>query len=120
MSATYRGVNVSLCAAFVLCLIAVLAAYANDVGSCWLRMRFGKDCLLCGCTRDIADILSGGVSTRNALSGCLLAGFVLEVGWRVVASFASFGRAVVCIDVLVHSAAALILVIMNVGCLIWS
>ena len=114
MASTYRIVNVSLLGAFALCLSAVLVVYANGVGLCWSRAFFGKDCIFCGCTRDAADIFSGGSPTRNAWSVYLLCGGVLEMAWRVVASFVPFGRRVICTDVFCHSVMALSLVVINV------
>lgn len=114
MSSTYRIVNVSLLGAFALCLSAVLVAYANGAGMCWSRACFGKDCIFCGCTRDVADIFSGGSPTRNALSVYLLCGGVLETVWRVIASLVPFGRRVIHADAFCHSVMALSLVVVNI------
>lgn len=114
MSSTYRIVNVSLLGAFALCLSAVLVAYAYGVGMCWSRACFGKDCIFCGCTRDVADIFSGESPTRNALSIYLLCGGVVETAWRVVASFTPFSRRVICADAFCHAVIALNLMVVNV------
>lgn len=114
MSTTYQRVNILLCCAFILCLCAVLIVYACGANSCWSRMCYGKDCMLCGCTRDIVDMLSGKVPTRNALSCYLMVGIISEMFWRIVSSCVVFGSCVLWFDICFHSIALLILLTLNI------
>lgn len=100
--ATYRTVNAALLAAFVLFLFAILIAYAYGVNSCWLRVLCGKDCILCGCTRDVIGILCGRAPTLNAASPFILACLAVELAWRVVAVVFGFWRRAMRIDIAVH------------------
>lgn len=102
MLTTYRIVNISILVALGLCLCAILITYKTNVDPCWLRACCGRDCILCGCTRDVMSILSGDVPTRNALSPLFFAAIAVEFGWRILSSVVSFGQRIVYLDIFIH------------------
>ena len=70
--------------------------------SCWLKTVYGRECILCGCTRDFMGMLFGSRPVHNDYSGplvCILSG---EFVWRLVASIFRFGRKVMAIDAFLH------------------
>ena len=84
---TYRLVNRVLLLSIVLGVGAILAVHWCEGDTCWMRKLYGKDCILCGCTRDFLDILSGNAPSRNDAS-CLLFGLsAVELAWRTFFSF---------------------------------
>lgn len=103
MRTEYRIVNVSVLAALVLCFIAILAVNGCGVSSCWMRAVYGKDCPLCGCTRDVLAILSGRRPTLNQLSTFLFVGLAIELVWRFLASILTLGSRTIRIDIVLHA-----------------
>ena len=80
----------------------IIAHFRTSTTSCWLKTVYGRDCIICGCTRDFFDILSAGGPVRNKLSTWLMGGVVVEFIWRLLVSFVRVGRLAVICDILLH------------------
>lgn len=98
----YRKINrlVLLAVAFV--TAAVFALHFLTDYKCPFLAACGRPCLLCGCTRDFMDMLSGSVPRLNPFSPCLFAFSIVELLWRAVGCIWEFNRAVAVIDIVCH------------------
>ena len=110
----YRRVNRLLLLVGALMAAWVVLAYDPEgPGRCWYRLRFGRDCLFCGCTRDFTAILSGDWPSQNPLSIWFFCFVVFECAWRFFGSCRVLSRRVVWTDALLHGGLAL-------GVLVWN
>lgn len=115
----YRLVNRILAAALAVLAAAALARhYAGCDTSCWARLVYGRECVLCGCTRDFAGLLRGEAPWRNAWSAFFFAAYALEWLWRAAGAFVCFSRRVAAADILVHAAAGAVFMFFNVKTLL--
>ena len=70
---------------------------------CALLETTGRECVVCGCTRDFALLLTGHAPRWNPLSGPFFAIACAEILWRLIGvSVRRMPRAVVRADVAVH------------------
>lgn len=110
----YRRVNRLLLLVGALMAAWVVLAYDPEgPGRCWYRIRFGRDCLLCGCTRDFTAILSGDWPSQNPSSIWFFGFAVIECAWRLFGACRVLSRRVVWTDALLHGGLALVVLAWN-------
>ena len=111
---TYLLVNRILALAMVALGAAIVIVHCGlGATSCWLKTVYGRECIICGCTRDFFDIVSTGGPVRNKLSIWLMAWVVAEFIWRLLFSFVRVGRLAAVCDILLHAVGAGIFLIFN-------
>ena len=80
--------------------------------SCWLKAVYGRECILCGCTRDFMGVF-GGRPIQNDYSVALMCILSGELVWRLVASIFRFGRKVMAVDAALHVLLAAVFLYFN-------
>ena len=94
---TMLGIAASIGAYGALTLAGVLKKH------CALLDTTGRECIVCGCTRDFALLLTGHAPRWNPNSGVFFAIACAEILWRLIGvSVRRMPRAVVRADVAVH------------------
>lgn len=95
--ATLLGVAASIGLYGALTLAGVLKKH------CWLLEWKGRECVVCGCTRDFALLLTGHAPQWNPNSGVFFAIACADILWRLVGvSVRRMPRALVRADIAVH------------------
>lgn len=111
---TYLLVNRILALSMVVLGAAIVIVHCSiGTTSCWLKTVYGRECIICGCTRDFFDIVSAGGPIRNKLSIWLMGWVVMEFIWRLLVSFVRVGRIAAIYDILFHVAVVGILFTFN-------
>ena len=105
-------------AAFALLAAGIVVNYCFGSARCAATYVFGKECMLCGCTRDFFTLLHGGGRFLNPASPYVFPILALETVWRVVFSFAKAPRALVVSDIVLHAALGVFVFVANIVVLI--
>ncbi len=99
----YLLVNrVLLVSMVVVCAAILTVHFTSGATTCWLKAVCGRECIICGCTRDFIDIVSSGGQIRNKLSVWLMGLLVLEFIWRLTASCFRMDKTAAVVDAVVH------------------
>ena len=106
MVATYKTANRTILAIFAILAAAVAAAVAAGVATCPSRALFGRECILCGCTRDFLSMMRLEFRFINPISPWLACSLAAELPYRAVFSFAHAPRALCAADAALHAIAA--------------
>lgn len=111
----YRFLNriLLLCLFIVGCLITFFYM-GTDVEVCWSRARYGKDCILCGSTRDFMALLSGCQPMHNAASIYIFVGLAIEIIYRILGAIICFSRRMMFVDLIYHILGAIVLVVASI------
>lgn len=110
---TYKTVNRALIAAMVILAALISIAYFRNDVNCLMRLKEGRECIICGCTRDFFDMFHFAAPTRNPLSGYLFFAIAFELVYRVVYAFKTAPRALIIADIVSHGIAAAIFMTFN-------
>ena len=113
----YRTTNRWLLATFALLAAAIVANHYLSLTQCMAKDVFGKDCILCGCTRDFFTLLRGGTRFVNPASPFVFSIIAVEIAWRTVFSFAKAPRALVVSDIVLHGALGAFVFVANIAAL---
>ena len=95
--------NRTLLASLAILAIAISLVHLSGKGGCSARIVLGKECVLCGMTRDFFGLLRGNFSFRNPLSPFLFALTVFELAWRCLFSFKLASGKTMLADAILHS-----------------
>jgi len=82
--------------------VAIGFAHMTDRVGCSARIVLGKECILCGMTRDFFGMLRGETSFLNPISPYVFAVISLELAWRAWFSFKTASRRLAIADAMVH------------------
>lgn len=111
---TYRQLNCILLLVLLLLGVAiVLIHFTYGDTTCWLKKGFGRECILCGCTRDFVDVFSGKDPCRNPLTYWLVYVIGGEIVWRVYGSLIRPGRIAMIFDISIHAVIAAVFLFFN-------
>lgn len=113
----YRLCNRMILVSMVIVLVLIASFTMRGEGYCWLKCVYGRECLLCGCTRDLISILSlkGMAQLRNKYSVVLWLCVVAEWAWRLWASFRCVPRKGIRLDMILHSILGLVFMGVNIS-----
>jgi hypothetical protein len=110
----YKVFNrILLLAAIVLGVLIYCYRFFSSDTSCLSKRIADRECILCGCTRDFVDILSGIPPTRNPISLWLFYFICGELVFRFILSFLRSARKVIAVDVTVHAVILVIFIYYN-------
>lgn len=99
----YRFLNrVILLSLFIVGGLILFFYMGTDVEVCWSYARYGKECVLCGCTRDFVAILLGNFPTHNVASIYIFIGLTVELLYRMFGSFIRLPFWVMLVDLVYH------------------
>ena len=81
----YRTTNFALLTCCVLIVTAIVVSYKTNHGVCAAKALWGRECILCGCTRDWFLFVNGNFNFHNPISPWIFTLLILELPWRVFA-----------------------------------
>lgn len=110
---TYKLINLLLLSAVAFLSVIILAVHFSGGKSCWLRVVYGKDCFVCGCTRDLVGVFTGREGWINSYSPYFFGLIACDILWRIVASVWTFGKKVWLLDAAIHAGLICWILIMN-------
>lgn len=109
----YKLVNRLVLLVMLVIGCAILVADCLGMPGCTLKQATGKDCVLCGCTRDFHSLISGTWTFINPASPYVFAVLFVEFCWRIFAGRREFRFKVMCADIVLHILFGLLIVVWN-------
>ena len=109
----YRTTNKWLLVAFTVLAVGIIANDYFGVVRCPSVEAFGKECVLCGCTRDFFTLLHGGGELINPVSPFLFAFTAVEIVLRIALSFLQVPRGFMLFDIVLHCALGAFVLVVN-------
>lgn len=110
----YRTTNRWLLVVLALLALGITANNYFNVVRCVAVDVFGRECILCGCTRDFFTLLRGGGELINPASPLVFAFLIIEVVVRTVFSFVNVSRAFVVSDIVLHCILGAFVLVVNI------
>lgn len=107
-TSVYRFVNrMLILVGGVLCAL-ITVSYRFELGVCGLRALCGRECVLCGCTRDFFALLNGRTAFINPQSGLIFMLLFVQLCYRSLMSFLPAGKKVWICDAIVSGGILLV------------
>lgn len=110
---TYRLVNRALFVAGLVVITIIALVHCFGTGVCMLRLLEGRECMLCGCTRDFFKMIHGDCNFINPVSPFIFALLIFEAVYRGILSFVLVGRKIARADAIFHALLLVTLVFFN-------
>ena len=101
---SYRIINLTLLLSFVLMTVAIVIMHLTGRGDCAARILWGRECILCGCTRDFFSLFNGECNFINPISPWVFALIGIELPWRMFAALKrTIWQGVIVADYAIHA-----------------
>ena len=110
---TYRFLCRMLVVAGIMLAAVIFVAYWYGGGDCGLRILSGKNCILCGCTRDFIGVLNLDFTFINPLSPYIFAMLFCEFAFRCLGSLVLFPMWAWIVDASFHCVVLVAFVVVN-------